>query len=111
LDNVPCPKVFHPACLYLDRAPSGRFCCPWHSCDVCKNGRCFTYCLACVSSWCKPHTPAEYGSDDRLQFLVGDCANSQIRFVVCDHCTLDVRFSASTAYIFIFISYYPHAAL
>jgi hypothetical protein len=92
--GVPCTKVYHLACLYLDRAPSGRFRCPWHSCDVCaKTDGCFTHCISCTSAWCKKHVPSAYSSDEFLQFVVGgDDANIQKRFILCSHCNLDVRF-------------------
>lgn len=89
--DVACAKVFHAACLYLGRAPNGRFQCPWHTCDHCaKRGRCVTHCIACTSSWCKNHTPAVYASDEYLQFVVGDDMNPTTRFVICSHCDIDV---------------------
>ena len=61
-----CPKAFHEACLPEGSvAPSGRYSCGWHKCNVCgrsasASGGILLHCLECPSALCYDCFPPNF---------------------------------------------------
>ena len=50
-DHAKCPKVYCMQCLGIEKAPHGKWLCPWHHCDHCgKKSKIF--CTTCPNSFC-----------------------------------------------------------
>merc|ERR1712130_130386 len=54
---IGCPKVYHPACVFLKRVPKGMWYCPWHECAICSKktalvGGIMFRCVRCPNSYC-----------------------------------------------------------
>lgn len=60
-DYDKCRKVYHPACVKLERVPQGTWHCPYHECKVCSahthDYRFF--CSHCPTAYCQQHVPRE----------------------------------------------------
>lgn len=55
-DRKTCSKVYHLSCLNLQKAPHGKWECPWHHCDDCGK-QATTLCSICPNSFCALHAP------------------------------------------------------
>ena len=53
-DYPNCPKVYHLACLKVNKVPHGSWWCPYHVCDEC-SAKAVQFCAFCSSSCCRRH--------------------------------------------------------
>ncbi|XP_037089541.1 histone-lysine N-methyltransferase NSD2-like [Pollicipes pollicipes] len=70
-DFADCPKAYHASCLQLDRAPYGKWVCPWHHCDICGQ-RAVQMCVQCPNSLCKNHLNTSMAHHPELGDLCDD---------------------------------------
>jgi len=74
-----CKKVYHPACLCLEKVPKGSWECPHHFCGVCRVRVEDPYrmCALCPTSFCPQHIPPEIQVKTEalqlLEFLCPQC--------------------------------------
>jgi len=86
-DSEGCKKVYHPACMKLEKVPSGQWICPRHQCNNkgCKSVPSPDFqCIQCPISYCKKHVPSALKRiQDRnsIDFLCEDCLDREMKLL------------------------------